>query len=180
MPNENPQQVQSFAGYPHDHFQHALSSLYFGYAMVYLPAIDFVAIYRLYDIGINYQLAQRDSGGVCADWRGVWGLCRVPCLLGSSAEGKRFCYIVRNCLLIVNALAILSIFLLYVQNFNFFVFARMFQGFCTGLLSSIAPAMMKELAPTEISGTLTVATKSSSLVEQLSDSCFSYAIFHHE
>lgn len=39
-------------------FNIALSSLYFGYAMVYLPAIDFVAIYRLYDIGINYQLAQ--------------------------------------------------------------------------------------------------------------------------
>jgi len=86
---------------------------------------------------------------------GGWELCPVPCLLGSSAEGTRFCYIVRNCLLIVNALAILSIFLLYVQNFSFFVFARMFQGFCTGLLSSIAPLMMKELAPTEISGTLT-------------------------
>jgi MFS family permease len=42
-----------------------------------------------------------------------------------------------------------------VRDFQFFVFARLYQGVCTGLLSSIAPMMMKELSPTEISGTLT-------------------------
>lgn len=39
-------------------FNIALSSFYFGYAMVYLPAIDFAAIYKLYGIQINYQVAQ--------------------------------------------------------------------------------------------------------------------------
>lgn len=52
-------------------------------------------------------------------------------------------------------MAIVAGFLLYYTNFEFFVFARLFQGYCTGLLSSIAPLMMKELSPTEISGTLT-------------------------
>jgi uncharacterized protein (DUF697 family) len=39
-------------------FNIALSSFYFGYTMVYLPAIDFAAIYKLYGIDINYQVAQ--------------------------------------------------------------------------------------------------------------------------
>ncbi len=49
----------------------------------------------------------------------------------------------RNCLLIVNAMAIVAGLMLYVTDFQFFVFARLFQGFCTGLLSSIAPLIMK-------------------------------------
>lgn len=36
----------------------ALSSFYFGYAMVYLPAMDFQAIYSLYNINISYSVAQ--------------------------------------------------------------------------------------------------------------------------
>lgn len=39
-------------------FNIALSSFFFGYAMVYLPAIDFGAIYKLYGIQINKQMAQ--------------------------------------------------------------------------------------------------------------------------
>lgn len=36
----------------------ALSSFYFGYAMVYLPAIDFQSIYALYNISLSYSVAQ--------------------------------------------------------------------------------------------------------------------------
>ena len=36
----------------------ALSSFYFGYAMVYLPAMDFQSIYTLYHIPISYSVAQ--------------------------------------------------------------------------------------------------------------------------
>lgn len=49
----------------------------------------------------------------------------------------------RTCLLIVNAMAVVATLLLGVKNFEFFVVARLFQGFTTGLLSSIAPLMMK-------------------------------------
>ena len=39
-------------------FNIALSSFFFGYAMVYLPSIDFDAIYKMYGIQINKQFAQ--------------------------------------------------------------------------------------------------------------------------
>jgi MFS family permease len=51
-------------------------------------------------------------------------------------------------------MSIAAVILLYVPNFTFFVFIRLFQGYCTGLLSSLAPLIIKELAPTEILGTL--------------------------
>jgi hypothetical protein len=39
-------------------FNIALSSFYFGYSMVYLSSIDFATIYNLFNITINYQVAQ--------------------------------------------------------------------------------------------------------------------------
>ena len=123
-------------------FNIALSSFYFGYAMVYLPAIDFSAIYKLYSIPINYQVAQ---GILVASIAIGGGLGAVSSSLLISSFSRRYHFILsfRNCLLIINALAILAGLLLFIQQFQIFVFARLFQGYCVGLLSSVAPLMMK-------------------------------------
>lgn len=44
--------------------------------------------------------------------------------------------------------------LIYIQTFPTLVFFRLCQGFCVGFFSAIAPLIIKELSPTEISGTL--------------------------
>lgn len=44
--------------------------------------------------------------------------------------------------------------LIYVESFPALVFFRICQGFCVGFFSAIAPLIIKELSPTEISGTL--------------------------
>lgn len=102
--------------------------------MVYLPAMDFQAIYSLYHINITYSVAQ----GIlvaCVPIGGGLGAVSSSLLIQKFSR--------RNCLLIVNAFVILATLMLGVKNFQFFVLARLFQGYCTGLLSSIAPLMMK-------------------------------------
>jgi len=56
--------------------------------------------------------------------------------------------------LLLNAIALIAGGLIYIENFYTLLFFRFLQGFCVGAYSSIAPLMIKELAPTEISGTL--------------------------
>ena len=44
--------------------------------------------------------------------------------------------------------------LIYIEYFYSLLFFRLLQGFCVGLFSAVAPLIVKELSPTEISGTL--------------------------
>jgi MFS family permease len=60
----------------------------------------------------------------------------------------------RKCLLIMNAFAFTVGLLIYIKYFPTLVFFRLCQGFCVGFFSAIAPLMVKELSPNEISGTL--------------------------
>jgi MFS family permease len=61
----------------------------------------------------------------------------------------------RHNLLLVNAFAMAAGLILYVPRMEIFFAARLLQGICAGFFSSIAPLIMKELSPNEISGTLT-------------------------
>jgi MFS family permease len=54
----------------------------------------------------------------------------------------------------MNAFAFTVGALIYIQYFPALVFFRLCQGFCVGFFSAIVPLMIKELSPTEISGTL--------------------------
>lgn len=54
----------------------------------------------------------------------------------------------------MNAFAFVVGILVYIEYFPTLVFFRICQGFCVGFFSAIAPLMIKELSPTEISGTL--------------------------
>jgi MFS family permease len=56
--------------------------------------------------------------------------------------------------LLLNLIALIAGGLVYIPTFYTLIFARFVQGFCVGAYSSIAPLIIKELAPTEISGTL--------------------------
>lgn len=58
-------------------------------------------------------------------------------------------------MLLVNAFAIAAGLILYVPRMEILFGARLLQGVCAGFFSSIAPLVMKELSPNEISGTLT-------------------------
>lgn len=54
----------------------------------------------------------------------------------------------------MNVFAFIVGALIYIQYFPALVFFRICQGFCVGFFSAIAPLIIKELSPTEISGTL--------------------------
>jgi MFS family permease len=54
----------------------------------------------------------------------------------------------------VNCFAFTVGALIYIESFPVLVFMRLCQGFCVGFFSAIAPLIIKELSPTEISGTL--------------------------
>jgi MFS family permease len=60
----------------------------------------------------------------------------------------------RKCLLIVNALAFTVGCFIFIEQFYTLLFFRLWQGFCVGFYSAIVPLMVKELSPTEISGTM--------------------------
>ena len=60
----------------------------------------------------------------------------------------------RKCLLLLNVIALIAGGFIYILNFYTLIFFRFVQGFCVGAYSSIVPLIIKELAPTEISGTL--------------------------
>lgn len=60
----------------------------------------------------------------------------------------------RKCLLIINAFAFIVGCFIFIQRFPTLLFFRLCQGFCVGFYSAIVPLMIKELSPTEISGTL--------------------------
>jgi len=62
--------------------------------------------------------------------------------------------LLRKCLLFINVIALISGGFIYVPNFYSLLIFRFLQGFCVGAYSSVAPLMIKELSPTEISGTL--------------------------
>lgn len=61
---------------------------------------------------------------------------------------------IRNCLLVVNLCAFIVGGLIYIQNFYSLLCFRFCQGVFVGMYSALAPLIIKELAPTEISGTL--------------------------
>jgi MFS family permease len=63
-------------------------------------------------------------------------------------------FLLSKCLLLVNCLAFVAGALIYIQYFPTLIFFRLCQGFCVGFYSAIAPLIIKELAPNEISGTL--------------------------
>lgn len=54
----------------------------------------------------------------------------------------------------MNALAFTVGALIFIPSFPILIFLRLCQGFCVGFFSAIAPLIIKELSPTEISGTL--------------------------
>jgi MFS family permease len=54
----------------------------------------------------------------------------------------------------MNAFAFTVGALIYIEYFPLLIFFRLCQGFCVGFFSAIAPLMVKEISPTEISGTL--------------------------
>lgn len=54
----------------------------------------------------------------------------------------------------MNAFAFIVGLLIYIKYFPTLVFFRICQGFCVGFFSAIAPLIVKELSPNEISGTL--------------------------
>jgi SP family sugar:H+ symporter-like MFS transporter len=56
--------------------------------------------------------------------------------------------------LYINILAFIVGFLIYIEVFYSLLLFRLIQGFCVGCYSAIAPLIIKELAPIEISGTL--------------------------
>lgn len=60
----------------------------------------------------------------------------------------------RTCLLIINVFAFIVGALIYVPSFPILVIGRVCQGFCVGFYSAIIPLIIKEISPTEISGTL--------------------------
>jgi MFS family permease len=57
-------------------------------------------------------------------------------------------------LLIVNAICFTVSWLIYIRSFPVFIACRFLQGLTIGALVSIAPLMIKELSPIEISGAL--------------------------
>ena len=60
----------------------------------------------------------------------------------------------RKCLLLLNVIALIAGGFIYIPNFYSLLFFRFLQGFCVGAYSAVTPLIIKELAPTEISGTL--------------------------
>jgi MFS family permease len=60
----------------------------------------------------------------------------------------------RKCLLLLNIIALIAGGFIYIPNFYTLLLFRFLQGFCVGAYSSVAPLIIKELSPTEISGTL--------------------------
>lgn len=54
----------------------------------------------------------------------------------------------------MNALALLAGSLIFIQNYYSLILMRLFQGMCVGFYSAIANLIVKELSPTEISGTM--------------------------
>lgn len=54
----------------------------------------------------------------------------------------------------MNVFAFIVGALIYIPSFYILIFLRLCQGFCVGFFSAIAPLIIKELSPTEISGTL--------------------------
>lgn len=90
---------------------------------------------------------------MCAYWCWDWSFNLIPpsqIFIQKVLISLRF----RNCLLFVDALAILFGLLIYIQNPAMLFFCRFVQGICVGFYSAIAPLIIKEFAPTEIAGTL--------------------------
>jgi MFS family permease len=56
--------------------------------------------------------------------------------------------------LLLNVIALIAGGFIYIPNFYTLLLFRFLQGFCVGAYSAIAPLIIKELSPTEISGTL--------------------------
>lgn len=60
----------------------------------------------------------------------------------------------RQSLLVVNGVALVVGFLIFIPNQLILFAGRFIQGMCVGAYSAVVPLIIKEMAPTEISGTL--------------------------
>ncbi len=122
-----------------------LSSFYFGYCIVYLGQIKTETLQDLFSIDISIGTTEGILNG-CIPIGALIGA------LSSSFFIAKFSR--RKCLLMMNAFAFTVGALIYIQTFPTLVIFRLCQGFCVGFYSSIAPLIIKELSPNEISGTL--------------------------
>lgn len=135
----------------------ALSSFYFGYNMVYLSQINAdeltTNIFPKPD-GFDVPLASGLLNG-CIPAGGLIGALSSSIFLRLLSR-RYFTFYFRKSLLVVNVFAFVVGSLIFIENFYVLVFLRLCQGFCVGFYSAIAPLIIKELSPVEISGTLGV------------------------
>lgn len=82
----------------------------------------------------------------------------------------------RRFILIVNVVAFCAGLLLYIQNAYTLFLVRVIQGICVGCYSAITPVIIKELSPSEISGTLGAFNQVFISIGVFFSFCFKYVL----
>lgn len=121
----------------------SLSSLYFGYTIIYLNVIDFATVMDIFGITMEKSQAQGFLT-FCVPLGGLFGSLLSSYFLKNVSR--------RNSILYINYAAFLIGCLIFLADLKLYMILRVCQGMCAGLFSAIVPLLIKETTPFELSG----------------------------
>lgn len=121
----------------------SLSSLYFGYTIIYLNVIDFATVMDIFGITMERSQAQGFLT-FCVPLGGLFGSLLSSYFLKNVSR--------RNSILYINYAAFLIGCLIFFADLKLYMILRVCQGMCAGLFSAIVPLLIKETTPFELSG----------------------------
>lgn len=128
----------------------ALSSFYFGYLNNYFSCLNIHTMIHLFAI----PLTPGTASGI------INSIVPLSSIIGTAItyhfvtklSRRVFFLIIKKIILWTNCIAIFAGVILFIRNFYTLMFARFVQGICVGCYVTMAPMIIREIAPTEIAG----------------------------